>query len=164
MINVEPVWWKVELFTLYQVVSGEMPIRVRLQSALNDPEPYVLLRNLATTPMVPGAPRLQGIGEGHLSKLSFSAVRSVEEEPPAPDLALELTRRFIYFQGTNVTIKASVEVPTGSDPMLHREMLFKQRFFRVVDATLTVIGSEAPPIQWSSCYLNRDQLVALYLG
>jgi hypothetical protein len=166
LINVEAVWWKVEIFTGYQIVSAEMQIRGRFQQALNDPEPYATVRNVATTPLLPGAPRLQAIAEGILNRPTFGAVRTIETEPPAPDEGMmEMTRRFLYFEGTNFTVKGAVEFPVAADPKLHREMLFKSKFFPVHDVALTVIGAEmAAPLQWSKCYVNRDLLVGLYLG
>ena len=164
MINVESVWWKVEIFTAYQILAGELQVRGRIQHALNDPEPYLTLRNIATTPLLPGAPRLQSIAEGIAGKASCGVVRTVEPEPPAPDQALELIRRFVFFQGINFTVKGSLEFPAAADPTLHREMLFKSRFFATVDATISVVGADAPPMQWPHCYVNRDLMVGLYLG
>ncbi|MDQ6918102.1 MAG: hypothetical protein M3Z98_01965 [Candidatus Dormibacteraeota bacterium] len=164
MINVEAVWWKVEIFAIYQMIAAEMQVRGRVQASLNDPDPYVVLHNVATTPLLPGAPRLQSIAEGYASKLNFGVIRTIEVEQAPPDQALELAKRFIYFQGTNFTVKGSVEFPTAADPKLHREMLFKARFFSVVDATLTPVGVELPPILWPHCYVNRDLMVGVYLG
>ena len=164
MINVESVWWKVEIFAGYQVIAGELQVRGRVQHALNDPEPYLILRNIATIPLLPGAPRLQSIAEGIASKATCGVVRTVESEPPAPDQALELIRRFVFFQGTNFTVKASIEFPVAADPSLHRDMLFKSRFFSAVDATISVVGAESQPMQWAQCYVNRDLMVGLYLG
>jgi hypothetical protein len=164
LINVEAVWWKVEIFTIYQLIAAEMPVRGRVQNNLNDPDPYVTLHNVVTTPLLPGAPRLQAIAEGYASKLTFGVVRTVEAEQTPPDQALELAKRFVYFQGTNFTVKGAVEFPAAADPKLHREMLFKSRFFAVVDATVTAVGVELPPLQWPHCYVNRDLMVALYLG
>jgi hypothetical protein len=164
LLNVEAVWWKVEIFTIYQLIAAEMPVRGRVQNNLNDADPFVVLHNVVTTPLLPGAPRLQSIAEGYASKLNFGVVRTLEPELAPPDQALELTRRFVYFQGTNFTVKGSVEFPTAADPKLHREMLFKARFFPVFDATLTAIGVEMAPLQWPHCYVNRDLMVGLYLG
>lgn len=164
MLNVEAVWWKVEIFSVYQLIAAEMQVRGRFQHALNDPDPYAILHNVMTTPLLPGAPRLQAIAQGYASKLSFGVVRTVEPEPPEPDLATALTRRFIYFQGTSFTVKGAVEFPLAVDPSLHREMLFRARFFPVVDAVLSPVGIESAPLQWPHCYINRDLMVALYLG
>ncbi len=160
----EAHWWKVEIFTVYQLISAEMQVRGRVQNALNDPDPYAVLHNVETTPLLPGAPRLHSIAEGYASKLNFGVVRTVEQEPPAPDQAIELTKRFIYFQGTNFTIKGSVQFPVAADPTLHREMLFKARFFPVIEATLSVIGVEVPGLQWPYCFVNRDLMIGVYLG
>jgi hypothetical protein len=160
----EAVWWKVEIFTVYQVMAAEMQVRGRVQNSLNDPDPYVVLHNIATTPLLPGAPHLHAIAEGYASKLNFDAVRTVEAEPAPPDQAMELIRRFIYFQGANVTVKGTVEFPTAADPHLHKDMLFKARFFPVLDATLAPVGVEVAPLHWPHCYVNRDLMVGLYLG
>jgi hypothetical protein len=164
LLNVEAVWWKVEIFTIYQLIAAEMPVRGRVQNSLNDPDPYVTLHNVVTTPLLPGAPRLQSIAEGYASKLSFGVVRTIEAEAAPPDQAIELTKRFVYFQGATFTVKGSVEFPAAADPTLHREMLFKAKFFPVVDATLTAVGVEITPLQWSRCYVNRDLMVGMYLG
>ena len=165
LLNVEAVWTKVEVFSGYQVIGCEMTVRGRFMQAMNDIEPYATVRNVATTPLLPGAPRLQGIADGVLNKPAFAAVRTVEPEPPAPDEGMmEMAKRFLYFQGSGFTVKGSVEFPVAADPHLHREMLFKAKFFPVVEATLTVIGAEVAPLQWPKCYVNRDLLVALYLG
>ena len=153
-----------EIFTIYQLIAAEMPVRGRIQNNLNDSEPYVTLHNVVTTPLLPGAPRLQSIAEGYVSKLNFGVLRTVELEAAPPDQALELAKRFVYFQGTTFTVKGSVEFPAAADPNLHREMLFKARFFAVVDATLTAIGVEMAPLHWPHCYVNRDLMVGLYLG
>ena len=165
MLNVEATWWKVDIFTGYQVIAAEMQVRGRFMQSLNDPEPYVTLHNIATTPLLPGAPRLQSIAEGVVNKIGFGAIRTVDPEPPAPDDAMmELTKRFLYFQGSSFTLKGSVEFPVAADPKLHREMLFKSKFFPVVDASVTVVGAEMAPLAWARCYVNRDLMVGVYLG
>jgi len=164
LLNVEAVWWRIEAFTHYQVVAGEMAVRGRVQAVLNDPEPYVTIRNLSTTPMLPGAPRLQAIGEGVLSKLQVGALRTHDVEPPPPDQTMEMSRRFVFFQGTQFSIKGAVEFPAAADPRMHRDMLFKAKFFPVLDASLTVVGVDAPPLLWPLAYVNRDLVVGLYLG
>jgi hypothetical protein len=165
LINVQQVWWKVEVLALYQVIAGEMAVRGRVQPTLNDSEPFIQIHNIATTPLLPGAPRLSGIPEGSASKSMFSAIRTLEPEPPSQDsVGMEMTRRYLLFQGTTFTVKGATEFPVGADPKLHRELLFKSRFFPVLDATLTVVGVESQPLQWAQCYVNRDLVVALYLS
>jgi len=166
LLNVEATWWKVEALTGYQVVACEMQVRGRFMNAMNDLEPYASVRGVATTPLIPGAPRLQGIAEGILNKPTVGAIRTVDPEPPSPDEGMmEMTRRYLYFQGTNFTVKGAAEFPVAADPRLHREMLFKARFFPVVEAAVSVVGAEmGAPLQWAKCYVNRDLLVGLFLG
>lgn len=163
-MNVGAVGWQVEVFTSYQVVSGEMQVRGRFQQHLNDAEPYVTIRGVATVPLLAGAPRLQSIAEGLLNKAAICAVRTVEAEPPHPDELPDLVRRFVYFQGMGFTAKGSAEFPAAADPTLHREMLFKARFFPLVEATVSVIGADAPPMSWPLAYVNRDLMVGIYLA
>ncbi|TMD10212.1 MAG: hypothetical protein E6J02_01930 [Chloroflexi bacterium] len=163
MINVEARWARVELFTAYQRVTADLLLRSRLQSALNDVDPFLNLRSITTTPLVPGAPQLEGIPEGTLTKAFLGLCVMVEAEPPPPDEALEKGKRFIYLQGATFSVKGSVEFTTAADPSLHRDMLFKSRFFPVVDATVSVIGAQAPEWQRPLVYVNRDLLVAVYL-
>lgn len=164
MINVEAQWRPVEIFTQYQIVSGEMQVRARFGSHLNDPEPMVQVRNLATTPLLPGAPRLQGVALGQLSKASMGAIRMLEPEPPAPDAPAELVRRYLYFQGLSFTVKGQVEFPAGADSARHAEMLAKNSFFAVVDATLSVVGAEVAPLSWPLAYVNKNLMIGLYLA
>ena len=161
----EAAWVKVEVLTGYQLIACQLQVRGRFANALNDPEPYSYAHDVATTPLLPGAPRLQGIAEGVLAKQSFGAVRTVDPEPPSPDEGMmEMTRRFLYFEGATFTVKGAAEFPVAADPRLHREMLFKARFFPVVEATVTLVGADVPAYQWPRCYVNRDQLVGIYLG
>ena len=165
MLNVEAVWAKIEAFTAYQVIAAEMQVRGRFAIALNDPEPYATLHNIATTPLLPGAPRLQSIAEGVVNKGNFGAVRTIDPEPPGPDDGImELKKRFLFFQANNFTLKGQVEFPIAADPTLHREMLFKSKFFPVVEASITVVGAEMQPLTWPRCYVNRDHMVGIYLG
>lgn len=165
LLNIEATWRKVEIFSVYQLIAAEIQVRGRFQPTLNDPEPYATLHNVVTSPMLPGAPRLQSIAEGYVQKSLLGAVRPVDPEPPSADQAgVELANRFLYFQGTSFTVKGTVSFPVAADPNQHREMLLKARFFPVTDATLTVVGAELAPLQWPQCYLNRDLMVAIYLG
>ena len=86
-------------------MAAEVQVRARVDASLTDPDPYGGLHIVATTPLLPGAPRLQSIAEGYASKLNFGVIRTIEAEQAPPDQALEPTKRFIYFQGTNFTVK-----------------------------------------------------------
>ena len=164
MISIEAQWWPVEVLTQYQVVAGQMQVRGRFLSQLNDPEPIVQLREISTTPLLAGAPRLQGIGFGQLNKAYFSVVRTLQTEPPAPDAPAELVRRFMYFQGAGFNVKGQVEFPAGADATRHAEMLFKNNFFAVADAAVSVVGSQAAPMSWPLAYVNKNLMIGLYLG
>ncbi len=163
MLNVGAVWVGVEVFTGYQVVAGEMHVRGRFQQHMNDAEPYTPMRSVTTTPLLPGAPRLNGIPEGLLAKQYFCAVRTIDPEPPHPDELPDRTARYIYFQGAAFTAKGTVEFPAAADPSLHRDTLFKVRFFPVLDATLSVVGVEGHTLNWPHAYVNRDLMLAVYL-
>jgi len=163
LINVDAQWWKVEVLTVYQLVTAEMQIRGRLSSQLNDPEPFVKVRNIETLPLLPGAPKLAGIPEGTLNKNYFCAIRTIEVEPPPPDTTMENITRFCYFQGTGFTAKGQAEFPSAADPSMHQEMLFKGHFFKLVDATLSMVGADVAPLVRPEFYINRELMIALYL-
>lgn len=163
MINVEAQWRKVEVVTAYQLVTADMQIRGRLATQLNDPEPLVKVRDVQTQPLLPGAPTLAGIPEGTLNKAYFCAIRTVEAEPPPPDLAIENVKRFCYFQGAGFTARGDVEFPAGADVTMHPEMLFKVRFFKLLDASLSIVGVESQALARLDFHVNRDLMVALYL-
>ena len=151
------------MLTIYQLVTAEMQIRGRLSSQLNDSEPFVKVRNVDTQPLLPGAPRLVGIPHGTLNKDYFCAIRTVEAEPPAPDMAMENIGRFCFFQGAGFSARGQVEFPSAADPTMHQEMLFKGRFFKLNDVTVSVVGAEGPALVRPEFYINRELMVALYL-
>ena len=164
MIAGELHWMKVEVLTLYQRVTGEIQIRGRLAPTLNDPETTFQLRNLASEPFLPGAPRLQNVPGGLFRKPLVGAVVPLDPEPPSPDEVLDKTRRYLFFQGSTFNVRASVEFPSAAEPRMHTDMLLKSQFFPVVDATFTAVGAEGQAWTRASAYLNRDLMVALYLG
>ena len=164
VINAEVHSMKVEVLTMYQRVSGEMQIRGRLSPTLNDPEPIFHLHNIAAEPLLPGAPRLQNIADGLFRKPMVGAVVPIDPEPPSPDDIPEKKRRYIFFQGSTFNVRASVEFPTAADPAMHQDLLLKSQFFPVVDATFSAVGAEGQSWTRPAAYLNRELMVALYLG
>jgi hypothetical protein len=164
VISAELHWMKVEVLTVYQRVTGEIQVRGRLSPTLNDPEPTFHLRSVATEPLLPGAPKLQNIPDGLFRKPFVGAVVPLEVEPPSPDESPEKMRRYVFFQGSTFNVRASVEFPPAADPHMHTDMLLKGAFFHVVDATFTAVGAEGQPWTHPHAYLNRDLMVALYLG
>ena len=164
MISADLHWMKVELLTLYQRVSGEIQVRGRLAPTLNDPETTFQLRNVASEPFLPGAPRLQNIPGGLFRKPLVGAVVPVDSEPPSPDDVPDKARRYVFYQGTTFNVRASVEFPAAADQHMHSDMLLKSQFFPVVEATFTAVGAEGQTWTRPFAYLNRDLMVALYLG
>ena len=164
MISADLRWTKVEVVTLYQRVSGEIQVRGRLAPTLNDPEATFHLRNIASEPFLPGAPRLQNIPEGLFRKPLVGAVVPMEPEPPPPDDFPDKARRFLFFQGSTFNVRASVEFPAAADPHMHTDMLLKGQFFPVLEATFTAVGAEGQAWTRPTAYLNRDLMVALYLS
>ena len=73
-------------------------------------------------------------------------------------------RRFIFFQGSTFNVRASVEFPAAADPAMHQDLLLKSQFFPVVDATFSAVGAEGQSWTRPAAYLNRELMVALYLG
>ena len=164
MIRAEVRWLQVEALTGYQKLIGELQVRGVLREMLNDPEPYIRMRSLSTEPLQPGAPKLSGVPSGTVNKLFIGAVASLGEEPLPPDEQIEKNRQFTLVQGTSFTVRGYAEFPPAADPALHGDMLLKARFFNLVEATVQAVGTDAPGWQRPSVWVNRDQVVGLYLG
>jgi hypothetical protein len=164
VISADVHWMKVEVLTLYQLVSAEIQVRGRIAPTLNDPEPILHLRNVAAEPLLPGAPKLQNIPDGLFRKPLLGAIAPLEPEPPSPDEARDKTRRYVFFQGSTFNVRGSVEFPPAADPHMHTDMLLKSQFFPVVEATFTAVGVERAPWTHPLAYLNRDLMIAIYLG
>ncbi|HLQ61484.1 MAG TPA: hypothetical protein VK131_06450 [Candidatus Acidoferrales bacterium] len=164
MISPSLAWTKVDCFTAYQRVSAEIQIRARLRETLNDPEPLFHLRNVTSHSLLPGVQAVEGVPEGLFAKAHLGAITTLAAEPPPPDDIANKTRRFVLFQGETFSVKGTAEFPAAADPHLHQEMLLKGRFFQLLEATLTVVGVEAASWTAPSLYVNRDLMLALYLG
>jgi hypothetical protein len=70
----------------------------------------------------------------------------------------------VFFQGSTFNVRGSVEFPPAADPHMHTDMLLKSQFFPVVEATFTAVGVERAPWTHPLTYLNRDLMIAIYLG
>jgi hypothetical protein len=162
-VGAGPVWSKVDVLTAYQRLTGEMQVRVRMRETINDAEPLFHMRNLSAEPLLPGAVPLSGVPEGLFNKALIGGIRTFEAEPPPPD-QMEVTRRYAMFQAGTFMVTGAAEFPKALEPKMHGEMLLKSRFFALVDVTVTVIGvvgkTWTQPIIW----VNRDHMLALYLG
>ncbi|TMC70087.1 MAG: hypothetical protein E6J18_11035 [Chloroflexi bacterium] len=163
MINPNIAWSRVDVLTAYQRLTGEIQIRGRLRETINDPEPFFHLRNVSAEPLLPGAVPLNGVPEGLFNKALIGGIRTIEAEPPPPDQP-EVTRRYAMFQAGAFMVTGAAEFPKALEPKMHGEMLMKNPFFALVDVTVTVIGivgkSWSQPVIW----VNRDQMLGLYLG
>jgi hypothetical protein len=157
------VWGKVDVLTPYQRLTGEIQVRGRMRETMNDPEPYFHLRNVSAEPLLPGAVPLSGVPEGTFNKALIGGIRTIDPEPPPPD-QLELTRRFVMYQAGTFMITGAAEFPKAVETKMHTEMLLKNRFFPLVDVTVTVIGVAGKTWTQPMIWANRDHMLALYLG
>jgi hypothetical protein len=162
-LNVAITWSKVDVLTSYERLTAEIQMRARLRETMNDPEPLFHLRNITAEPLLPGAVPLNGVPEGLFNKAAVLGIRTIEPEPPLPDQP-EQVRRFVMFQGTSFMVTGAAEFPKASDPKMHGELLMKARFFAMVDVTVVVIGAAGKSWTQPTIWVNRDQMLALYLG
>lgn len=163
-INPNLAWSKVDVLTSYQRLTAEIQIRGRLRDTINDAEPLFHLRNVSAEPILPGAVALSGVPEGLFSKRFVCGIRTLEPEPPPPDQVTELVRRYVMYQAATYMVTGAAEFPRATEPSMHNEILLKSMFFPIVDATVTVIG--APGKAWTQpqILVNRDHMLAIYLG
>ena len=157
------VWSKVDVLTAYQRVSAEMQVRVRMRETMNDSENFFHLKNITAEPLLPGAVPLNGVPEGLFNKALVGGIRTVEIEPPPPD-QVEVVRRYAMFQASSFMITGAAEFPKALEPKMHGEILLKSRFFPLVDVTITVIGVTGKTWSQPTIWVNRDHMLALYLG
>ena len=156
-------WSKVDILTSYQRITAEMQIRGRLRDTINDPENLFHLRNVTAEPLLPGAVPLNGVPEGLFNKVGICGIRTIDAEPPLPDQP-EMVRRFVMFQATTFMITGAAEFPKASEPKMHGDVLLKSRFFPMVDVTVIIIGAAGKGWTQPAIWVNRDLMLALYLG
>jgi len=157
-------WTKVDVLTPYQRLTAEMQIHARLPAMLNEPENTFRLRNVSAEPLLPGAVALNGVPEGTFSKVHICGIRTIDPEPPPPDQVMELIRRYAMFQGATFMVSGFAEFPKAAAHEMHIEMLLKGRFFQLVDATVTMIGVAGKSWTQPNIYVNRDQMLSLFMG
>jgi hypothetical protein len=163
MINPELRWVRVEALTTYQKLSAEIQLRGRLRETISDPEPLMRVRGVETEPLLPGAPRLQGVPEGTLNKSFLTAIWTVEPEPPPPDEVMDMKRRYSLIQSSAFTVKGYAEFPAASDPSLHVEILLKGHFFPLHDVGINFVGVEGLAWQRPIAWFNRDLMVSIFM-
>ena len=163
-INLSAAWSKVDVLTPSQRITAEIQIRGRLRDTMNDPEPMFHLRNVSAEPLLPGSVALNGVPEGLFSKALVGGIRTIEPEAPPPDQVMELIRRYVMFQADTFMVTGAAVFPKATEPAMHNEILLKSRFFQVVDATVTIFGVNAKSWTQPAIMVNRDLMLALYLG
>lgn len=163
-LNPNLAWSKVDVLTSYQRLTAEVQIRGRLRDTINDPEPLFHLRNVSAEPLVPGAVPLSGVPEGLFSKALVGGIRAIDPEPPPPDQIVEMVRRYIMFQAGSFMVTGAAEFPKATEAGMHNEILMKSRFFPIIDATITIFGVAGKSWTQPSILVNRDQMLALFLG
>jgi hypothetical protein len=163
-LNVAIAWSKVDVLTPSQRITAELQIRGRLRDTINDPEPVFHLRNVSAEPLIPGAVALNGVPEGLFNKTLVGGIRTIDPEPPPPDQIMEMIRRYIMFQADTFMVTGAVEFPKATETGMHAEILMKARFFPVVDATVTIFGVSSKSWTQPVIMVNRDLMLALYLG
>ena len=163
-INPNLAWTKVDVLTAYQRLTAEVQIRGRLRETINDPEPLFHLRNVSAEPLAPGAVPLSGVPEGLFSKALVGGIRTIDPEPPPPDQVVEMIRRYIMFQAGSFMVTGAAEFPKATDASMHNEILMKNHFFPILDATITIFGVTGKSWTQPNILVNRDQMLALFLG
>jgi hypothetical protein len=157
-------WTKVDVLTPYQRLTAEMQIRGRLPATINEQESLFHLRNVSAEPLLPGAVALNGVPEGTFNKVLVCGIRTIDPEPPPPDQVMELIRRYAMFQGATFMVSGFAEFPKAAAHEMHTEILLKGRFFQLVDATVTMIGVAGKSWTQPNIYVNRDQMLSLFMG
>jgi hypothetical protein len=157
-------WTKVDVLTPYQRLTAEMQIRGRLPAMINEQESLFHLRNVSAEPLLPGAVALNGVPEGIFNKVQVCGIRTIEPEPPPPDQVMEMIRRYAMYQAATFMVSGFAEFPKAAAQEMHSEILLKGRFFQLVDATVTMIGVMGKTWTQPNIYVNRDQMLALFMG
>jgi hypothetical protein len=157
-------WSKVDVLTPYQRITAEIQLRGRLRETMNDPETLFHLRNVTAEPLLPGAVALNGVPDGLFSKALICGIRTVEAEAPSPDEVTETTRRYAMYQGRTFMVTGFAEFPKAASAELHAENLYKLHFFQLLDVTVTMIGIAGRNWTQPNIWVNRDQMLAIYLG
>ena len=158
-------WSKVDVLTSFERLTAEIQVRGgRLRETINDPEPLFHLRNVSAEPLVPGAVPLSGVPEGLFNKDYVGGIRTIDPEPPPPDLVAEMMRRYVMFQATAFMVTGAAEFPKATEPAMHTEILMKNRFFQILDATVTIFGVNGKSWTQPNIWVNKDLMLGVFLG
>jgi hypothetical protein len=158
-------WSKVDVLTSFERLTAEIQVRGgRLRETINDPEPLFHLRNVSAEPLVPGAVPLSGVPEGLFNKDFVGGIRTIDPEPPPPDMVAEMMRRYVMFQATAFMVTGAAEFPKATEPTMHTEILMKNRFFQILDATITIFGVNGKSWTQPNIWVNKDLMLGVFLG
>ena len=158
-------WSKVDVLTSFQRLTAEIQVRGgRLRETINDPEPLFHMRNVSADPLVPGAVPLSGVPEGLFNKNFVAGIRTIEPEPPPPDMVADMIRRYVMFQAPGFMVTGAAEFPRATEPAMHTEILMKSRFFPMVEVTVTILGVNGKSWTQPNIWVNRDLMLAVFLG
>ena len=158
-------WSKVDVLTSFERLTAEIQVRGgRLRETINDPEPLFHLKNVSAEPLVPGAVPLSGVPEGLFNKNFVGGIRTIDPEPPPPDLVAEMMRRYVMFQATTFMVTGAAEFPKATEPSMHTEILMKNRFFQILDATVTIFGVNGKSWTQPNIWVNKDLMLGVFLG
>ena len=91
-------------------------------------------------------------------------MRNVSAEPAPPDLVAEMIRRYVMFQATTFMVTGAAEFPKATEPTMHTEILMKSRFFAMLDVTITIFGVNGKSWTQPNIWVNRDLMLAVFLG
>lgn len=168
MIATELHTLEVEVLAPHQRLTGMLSLRGLLGTLLNDPTAaYMRLDKVATEPVLAGVPAVRDVPEAVLQKSRVAAVAPLVAEP-VPEEGTELRRRYVLAEGDQFTVRGCIEVGAASNDAMHADMILKNAFFKVVDATLIVHGSDQEPkVSWGPrpvMYVNTGLVGALFLG
>ena len=153
------------MLTSFERLTAEIQVRGgRLRETINDPEPLFHLRNVSAEPLVPGAVPLSGVPEGLFNKDFVGGIRTIDPEPPPPDMVAEMMRRYVMFQATAFMVTGAAEFPKATEPTMHTEILMKNRFFQILDATITIFGVNGKSWTQPNIWVNKDLMLGVFLG
>ena len=75
-----------------------------------------------------------------------------------------MIRRYVMFQGSSFMVTGAAEFPAATEPAMHTEILMKSRFFAMLDVTVTIFGVQGKSWTQPNIWVNRDLMLAVFLG
>jgi hypothetical protein len=68
------------------------------------------------------------------------------------------------FQAATFMVTGAAEFPKATEPSMHTEILMKSRFFQMLDVTVTIFGVNGKSWTQPNIWVNRDLMLAVFLG